>query len=68
MKQTKKKKLTAVALPLDAINKASAREKSMRGWHASTPHNSLDRRLSIARARFGLTGVYCGHASLVAKS
>lgn len=31
-----KKKLIEVALPLDAINKASAREKSIRHRHPST--------------------------------
>ena len=33
-----KKKLIEVALPLDAINKASAREKSIRHGHPSTLH------------------------------
>lgn len=32
-----KKKLIEVALPLDAINKASAREKSIRHGHPSAP-------------------------------
>src|SRR5438132_6306886 len=32
------KKLIEVALPLDAINKASAREKSIRHGHPSTLH------------------------------
>jgi len=32
------KKLIEVALPLDAINKASAREKSIRHGHISTLH------------------------------
>ena len=32
-----KKKLIEVALPLEAINKASAREKSIRHGHPSTP-------------------------------
>lgn len=35
---TPKKKLIEVALPLDAINKASAREKSIRHSHPSTLH------------------------------
>jgi len=35
---TNKKKLIEVALPLDAINKASAREKSIRHGHPSTLH------------------------------
>jgi putative DNA methylase len=33
-----RKKLIEVALPLDAINKASAREKSIRHSHPSTLH------------------------------
>ena len=33
-----KKKLIEVALPLDAINKASKREKSIRHGHPSTLH------------------------------
>ena len=33
-----KKKLIEVALPLDAINKASAREKSIRHGHPRTLH------------------------------
>jgi putative DNA methylase len=32
------KKLIEVALPLDAINKAAAREKSIRHGHPSTLH------------------------------
>jgi putative DNA methylase len=35
---TGKKKLIEVALPLEAINKASAREKSIRHGHPSTLH------------------------------
>jgi putative DNA methylase len=35
---TYRKKLIEVALPLDAINKASAREKSIRHGHPSTLH------------------------------
>ena len=31
-------KLIEVALPLEAINKASARAKSIRHWHPSTLH------------------------------
>ena len=33
-----RKKLIEVALPLDAINRASAREKSIRQGHPSTLH------------------------------
>jgi putative DNA methylase len=33
-----KKKLIEVALPLEAINKASAKEKSIRHGHPSTLH------------------------------
>ena len=35
---TARKKLIEVALPLDAINKASARDKSIRLGHSGTPH------------------------------
>jgi len=49
MKQ--KKKLIEVALPLEAINKASAREKSIRHGHPSTLHLWWARRpLAAARA------------------
>src|SRR3954469_13393177 len=48
---TSKKKLIEVALPLDAINKASAREKSIRHGHPSTLHLWWARRpLAAARA------------------
>jgi putative DNA methylase len=46
-----KKKLIEVTLPLEAINKASAREKSMRHGHPSTLHLWWARRpLAAARA------------------
>jgi putative DNA methylase len=49
--QTIKKKLIEVALPLDAINTASAREKSIRHGHPSTLHLWWARRpLAAARA------------------
>jgi len=47
---TLRKKLIEVALPLDAINKASAREKSIRHGHPSTLHLWWARRL-LAAAR-----------------
>jgi putative DNA methylase len=48
---TPKKKLIEVALPLDAINAASAREKSIRHGHPSTLHLWWARRpLAAARA------------------
>ncbi|MCL4799147.1 MAG: DUF1156 domain-containing protein [Burkholderiales bacterium] len=48
---TYKKKLIEVALPLDAINAASAREKSIRHGHPSTLHLWWARRpLAAARA------------------
>src|SRR6476620_2887929 len=48
---THKKKLIEVALPLDAINLASAREKSIRHGHPSTLHLWWARRpLAAARA------------------
>ena len=52
MQQTKtRKKLIEVALPLDAINAASAREKSIRHGHPSTLHLWWARRpLAAARA------------------
>src|SRR5438067_6611592 len=46
-----KKKLIEIALPLDAINAASAREKSIRHGHPSTLHLWWARRpLAAARA------------------
>ena len=49
--QPHRKKLIEVALPLDAINKASAREKSIRHGHPSTLHLWWARRpLAAARA------------------
>ena len=46
-----RKKLIEVALPLDAINAASAREKSIRHGHPSTLHLWWARRpLAVARA------------------
>src|ERR1700712_5768106 len=46
-----KRKLIEVALPLEAINKASAREKSIRHGHPSTLHLWWARRpLAAARA------------------
>src|SRR5215469_10836156 len=48
---TYRKKLIEVALPLDAINAASAREKSIRHGHPSTLHLWWARRpLAAARA------------------
>jgi putative DNA methylase len=48
---TYRKKLIEVALPLDAINKASAREKSIRHGHPSTLHLWWARRpLAAARS------------------
>jgi len=50
------KKLIEVALPLEAINKASAREKSIRHGHISTLHIWWARRpLAAWRAGFRLT-------------
>src|SRR5437667_4776068 len=48
---TQRKKLIEVALPLEAINKASAREKSIRHGHPSTLHLWWARRpLAACRA------------------
>ena len=49
--ETQKKKLIEVALPLDEINAACAREKSIRHGHPSTLHLWWARRpLAAARA------------------
>ena len=46
-----RKKLIEVALPLEAINREAAREKSIRHGHSSTLHLSWARRpLAAARA------------------
>src|SRR3989304_5035359 len=50
---TARKKLIEVALPLEAINKASAREKSIRHGHPSTLHLWWARR-PLAAARAGI--------------
>src|SRR5438128_719009 len=51
MREVPRRKLIEVALPLDAINKASAREKSIRHGHPSTLHLWWARRpLAAARA------------------
>lgn len=51
MKHTTKKKLIEVAIPLDAINAASAREKSIRHGHPSALHLWWARRpLAACRA------------------
>lgn len=51
MSETKKKKLIEVALPLDKINEACVREKSIRHGHPSTLHLWWARRpLAAARA------------------
>ena len=51
MKARSRKKLIEVALPLDAINQASAKEKSIRHGHPSTLHLWWARRpLAAARA------------------
>ena len=47
---TTRKKLIEVALPLEAINVASAREKSIRHGHPSTLHLWWARRPLTARA------------------
>ncbi|MGV8637448.1 DUF1156 domain-containing protein, partial [Pseudomonas aeruginosa] len=47
------KKLIEVALPLDAINAAAAREKSIRHGHPSTLHMWWARR-PLAAARAGI--------------
>ena len=71
---TYKKKLIEVALPLDAINKASAREKSIRHGHPSTLHLWWARRpLAAARDKIwqswrrGATATLTSSLSGVAK-
>src|SRR5438445_2909680 len=56
MPQRPKKKLIEVALPLEAINKASAREKSIRHGHPSTLHLWWARR-PLASSRAVLLGL-----------
>src|SRR5476651_1831545 len=51
-----RKKLIEVALPLEAINKASAREKSIRYGHPSTLHLWWARR-PLASSRAVLLGL-----------
>jgi putative DNA methylase len=60
---TAKKKLIEVALPLETINKASAREKSIRHGHPSTLHLWWARRpLAAARAViFAQMSAHRGH-------
>jgi hypothetical protein len=63
MQQPYRKKLIEVALPLEAINKAAAREESIRHGHPSTPHQGWARRsaagcpdlLRIAVSHRGIT-------------
>ena len=51
VRASRKQKLIEVALPLDAINRAAAREKSIRHGHPSTLHLWWARRpLAAARA------------------
>ena len=51
MRQVQKRKLIEVSLPLEAINRESAREKSIRHGHPSTLHLWWARRpLAAARA------------------
>ena len=51
LKAKMKKKLIEVALPLEAINKEAARERSLRHGHPSTLHRWWSRKpLSAARA------------------
>jgi adenine-specific DNA methylase len=54
-----KKKLIEVALPLEAINKESAREKSIRHGHPSTLHLWWSRKpLATCRAVLFCSRVY----------
>ena len=70
---THKKKLIEVALPLEAINTASAREKSIRHGHPSTLHLWWARRpLAAARAvcahEIGVTEFTHGIGAVVARA
>ena len=51
---TTRKKLIEVALPLDAINAASAREKSIRHGHPSTLHLWWARRPAAELSEGGI--------------
>lgn len=55
------KKLIEVALPLEAINKASAREKSIRHGHPSTPRLWWARR-ALATARAVISAQMSAHS------
>src|SRR3989304_4619335 len=59
MTAERRKKLIEVALPLDAINKASAREKSIRHGHPSTLHLWWARR-ALAAGHGGGDGIWQG--------
>jgi hypothetical protein len=59
---TKKMKLIEVAVPLDAINKTSAREKSISRGHLSMPHVWWG-RFSLALSVNG--GTLLGRAPLI---
>ena len=61
-----KKKLIEVALPLDAINKASAREKSIRHGHPSTLHRLVLRPFR-REPDFGVTSVNCDFGERLAR-
>ena len=53
-----RKKLIEVALPLEAINKASAREKSIRHGHSSTLRLWWARRGNLATIYRPIPGIY----------
>lgn len=67
-----RKKLIEVALPLEAINKASAREKSIRHGHSSTDGNAHRvhylRRPFQRDADFGVTSVNYDFAELLVRT
>ena len=57
-----RKKLIEVALPLEAINAAAAREKSIRHGHPSTLHLWWERRpLAVALQRIAAISLGCFH-------
>ncbi len=67
MSSSHKKKLIEVDLPLEAINKASAREKSIRHGHPSTLHLWWARRPFQRDVDFGLMIVKYNSPALVRK-
>ena len=66
--QPQGKKLIEVALPLEAINKTSAREKSIRHWNPRTLHLWWARRPFQREPDFGVTSVNYDFAELLVRA